>query len=632
MRSDHAIGGSRATHLFTKPKPLPYPIKERVGDTGSVEFDRPLPLVCVHARSSRSHPHDQSLELLTRSTPNHVIIDQAPAIATVHSLMENVLRAALKEYGRCALVELAAPPEPAASTLSTAAPRVTVRPYSPAAEGVADAIDAFEQELTRLKIRGLRPRVARADAPKLRPALDPFQDPRLSRVLLEIDPVFFSAGEGKLRGLLLRDFAERLHPALAHLAYALLEAKGKQRLGGPCGFGRRHLSPEVDGIERELVRVARSFDLLLLLTPTNGEAAYQRFVASGCEKRPEFLYRTIFIDPDELRRDIFQLPIEHVDDPILARLLREQRDHIDSQLRMVAHRNTTKCLYSSLQVYGSVEDKLHRVARGVIEAFTSDEPGTGDSTSESIDAERFCRLALREFEYYKKQSPSFDAKVVVRDDVSSLTVSEDTLLVPTNTALGQRRAEALLAHEVGTHLLTYFNGKAQPLGLMKSGLAGYDQLQEGLAVVAEYLAGGLTPERLRLLAARVIAVRHLLRGADFIEVFREVHKTLALPRRHAFFVTLRVFRAGGFTKDAIYLRGVLDVLEHLRQDRPLETLLIGKFSAVHEPLVRELRCRQLLCAPTLLPRALKTTSGKKHLAALQGQQRSVFDLCQRETP
>jgi len=165
---------------------------------------------------------------------------------------------------------------------------------------------------------------------------------------------------------------------------------------------------------------------------------------------------------------------------------------------------------------------------------------------------------------------------------------------------------------------------------MKSGLAGYDQLQEGLAVVAEYLAGGLTPERLRLLAARVIAVRHLLRGAEFVEVFREVHKTLAIPKRHAFFVTLRVFRGGGFTKDAIYLRGVLDVLEHLRLERSFETLLIGKFSVAHAPLIHELRCRQLLKPPSLLPRALKTASGRRHLSALVGQTRTVFDLCQRE--
>lgn len=614
-------------------KALSFPFKSSLQGGGQFEVDRPLPLVCIHDRSTRSHPRDPSLELLTQGAPNHFVLEGASELTEAEPLIQSCLQAATKEFGGCVLVELTSSER---RKESTTAPLVKISAYGSAAEelGVAAALDAFQAELTRQKVRGLRPLVTRGHTPLPRATLEPFQHPRVTRIVLELDPVFFTPREDKLRGLLLRDFAERLHPALAHMAYSLIDAKGKKRLGGPCAIGRRHVGPDVDAIVRELARVSQSFDLLLLLTPTNGEAAYRRFAASGYETRPEFLYRTIYIDPDELRRVIYQLPIEKVADPTLARLLRDQREHLDNELGMVAHRNTSKCLYSSLHVYGSVEDKLYRVARGVAEAFGSDVYVVDDdSEGASVDligAEEFCRRVLSEFEFYKKQSPAFEAKVEIRDDVSSLIVSEDTLFVPRHTALSKRRTDALLAHEVGTHLLTYCNGKSQPLGLMKSGLAGYDQLQEGLAVVAEYLAGGLTPERLRLLAARVIAVRHLLRGAEFVEVFREVHKTLALPKRHAFFVTLRVFRGGGFTKDAIYLRGVLDVLEHLRQERPFETLLMGKFSVAHAPLIDELRCRQLLKPPSLLPRALKTASGRRHLAALVGQPRTVFDLCQRE--
>lgn len=617
---------------LTSVKPLPVPFKWRLENGGQVEFDRPLPLVCLHDRSTKHHPHDPSLELLTQGAPNHFVLDSMAAFDEAKPLVERSIQAALESFGACAVVELAASEALDGGT----SPRVTLRPYgSPHDEPrVARAGDAFEIELTLQKIRGLLPLVTRGTNADSRPLLEPFQDPRVTRFVIEVAPVFFSAREQKLRGLLLRDFAERLQPALGQLAFSLIDAKHKKRLCCARAVGRRHMGPDVVAIERELVRISQSFDLLLLLTPTNGEAAYERFAESGYEKRPEFFYRTIYIDPDELRRAIYQLPIEKVADPTLARLLRDQREQLDSELGMVAHRNTSKCLYSSLHVFGSVEDKLYRVARGIIEAFGAeasfDEASSYGPSEDLIGAEEFCRRVLAEFEFYKKQWPAFDAKVQIRDDISSLTVSENTLLVPRTTVLSKRRTDALLAHEVGTHLLTYNNGRSQPLGLMKTGLAGYDQLQEGLAVVSEYLAGGLTPERLRLLAARVIAVRHLVRGADFVEVFRELHKTLALPKRHAFFVTLRVFRAGGFTKDAIYLRGVLDVLEHLRQEQPFEMLLTGKFSIAHAPLIHELRCRQLLKAPSLLPRALKTQSGKRHLSALLGQPRTVFDLCQRE--
>jgi mannose-1-phosphate guanylyltransferase/phosphomannomutase len=55
--------------------------------------------------------------------------------------------------------------------------------------------------------------------------------------------------------------------------------------------------------------------------------------------------------------------------------------------------------------------------------------------------------------------------------------------------VSSRRVPALLHHEVGTHRVTRHNGMAQSIRLFASGLAGYDALQEGLAVLAEYVCG-----------------------------------------------------------------------------------------------------------------------------------------------
>lgn len=609
--------------------PAEFPIVARLRHGGHLAFDRPLPLVCFHDRKARHELRDVSLELLTRGSPNHLIVEGGAALEEARPALDTLLAATIKEFGHCALVVLAEPSNRnQADVPQRTSPVVTFR-FRAAREPERDALRAFQETLCRRKVRGLNIQVRVGDAVGSNALLDTFDGEGISRIVLELDPVFYSSNVGKLRGLLLRDFAERLHPALREMAYRLLDSKQQRTLQCAASLGRRHIDAHVEKIERGLSQLSRSFDLLLLLTPTNGEAAFQRFVSGGCERRPEFHYRTIYIDPDELRRTLYQLPIEKVDDPTLARLLREQREHIDNQLGMVAHRNSPKCLYGSLHVYGGVEDKLYRAGRGIAEAFVSDKD---EEDGAVVGAEAFRKRVMQEFEHYRKQDPRFEARVLIRDDVTSLTVSEHTLLVPRTTLLSERRAEALLAHEVGVHLLTYHNGKTQPLELMSTGLAGYDQMQEGLAVIGEYLAGGLTPQRLRLLAARVIAVRQLVSGADFVEVFREVRKTFALPERHAFFVAMRVFRAGGFTKDAIYLRGVLDVLEHLRQGGRFESLLLGKYSAFHAPLVEELRWRKVLNPPALLPRVLKSSGGKRRLSALMGQPRTVFDLCQREAP
>ena len=212
--------------------------------------------------------------------------------------------------------------------------------------------------------------------------------------------------------------------------------------------------------------------------------------------------------------------------------------------------------------------------------------------------------------------------------VSGLMVSRGSLLVGRKTRIPASRALALLRHEVGTHVLTYHNGRAQPFRQLYSGLAGYEALQEGLAVLAEYLAGGMSSPRLRLLAARVIAVHALTERATFVDTFRLLVR-YGFEQRIAFLTTLRVFRGGGLTKDGSYLSGLLAVLEYVRKDGDLEPLLVGKIAARHIPLVRELQWRKVVVPPLIHPRYL---SSSKSVARLEAVRRGleVHDLVERK--
>ena len=73
-------------------------------------------------------------------------------------------------------------------------------------------------------------------------------------------------------------------------------------------------------------------------------------------------------------------------------------------------------------------------------------------------------------------------------------VSNGNVLIAPTVAVPEGRVHTLLQHEIGTHVVTHVNGSNQPLRLLGAGLADYDETQEGLAVFAEYLAGGLTRE------------------------------------------------------------------------------------------------------------------------------------------
>jgi uncharacterized protein (TIGR02421 family) len=176
---------------------------------------------------------------------------------------------------------------------------------------------------------------------------------------------------------------------------------------------------------------------------------------------------------------------------------------------------------------------------------------------------------------------------------------------------------ALLQHEVGTHVLTYYNGKNQPVQLLCSGVPGYEELQEGIAVLAEYLTGGLSVPRLQTLAARVLAVDSMIRDQDFVKTFELLTDAYRLPPEKAFNMTVRVYRGGGFAKDAVYLKGLIGVIRYLQEGNPLGPLLVGKIQQRYIPVVNELIARKILKPAEIKPRYLHDESAQNRLAGLK---------------
>jgi uncharacterized protein (TIGR02421 family) len=219
----------------------------------------------------------------------------------------------------------------------------------------------------------------------------------------------------------------------------------------------------------------------------------------------------------------------------------------------------------------------------------------------------------------------FPAHIEVRGDISELMVSFGRLLIPEAAAFRADRVEPLLHHEVGTHVVTYQNGVRQPLTLLTIGLPGYDETQEGLAVLAEYLTGGLDPRRLRVLAARVVAIDKMLDGAGFLEIFESLRAEHRIPARTAWSIAIRVVVGGGSVKDAIYLRGITRILEALAEGSSLDVLFVGKLALDHIPLIQDLLDREVLQPPWVRPRWLDVPGAQERLDRLRAGA-SVTDL------
>jgi len=382
---------------------------------------------------------------------------------------------------------------------------------------------------------------------------------------------------------------------------------------------RPDLAPAL-AVDARLTEIERELNLLLNITPTNNAEAWTDFQRSGFDSVPTLQSRPLDFDSDLVKRDLYNAEIEQVEDAALNSLLRAKRDEIARQITLLEDRGTSRFKYGALQLYGAPGQSLIATAHFLL-AHIDPQP----ITASSITATAFADAARAELESYGSRYPGFPVAVEVRDDVADLMVSFGRLLIPATATFREDRVEPLIQHEVGTHVLTYRNGDSQPLKLLAVGLPSYEETQEGLAVLAEYVVGGLDPRRMRVLAARVVAAWMMLADADFIEIFKHLTDDHGFAPRTAWSVVSRATYGGGSTKDIIYLRGIERVLGYFAEGRSIDPLLAGKLSLDHAPLVDDLIQQGVLEPPWARPRWLSAPGAETRLERVRKGMR-VADL------
>jgi len=591
-------------------------------DGGRLHIERPQPFICVYRmQEAKVDPGTQDL---IAGQPSYLLFPTEPAGCKVASrALVATVDALSQMFGAVLVVELFALPLPVDFDLGEGPPRPGFEIQASRRHAPVRTLEALEAAFLEQPWPG--------GEPSIRVAYKQHRAPEGCESLLSAGlrkrqditdlAIGFRAIHRDLDGqvvlpVVLRELRRSLTNSLRQGFYAFAHTRARFRPIHYHELGPQEIEPLVWDVDRALADVGGSFDLILDATPVNSSAAWSEFRASRYEKTPEFHYRPLRHDPGTLKRRLYEVPLEQVDDPALHALFSDKRKELDSQIDLLGNRGTKRFLYGSLLVYGAPDDALIALARRITAAIPprAQESGGGDL----IDALAFVRIAEQELEHYRKEWPSLAARVEVRDNVPGLIVSNGHFLVGKKTKVSAGRVRATIAHEVGTHILTYYNGLAQPFQQLHGGLAGYEATQEGLAVLAEYLVGGLSRPRMRLLAGRVLAVAALVDGADFVETTRMLHADYGFSQRGAYTIAMRVHRSGGLTKDMVYLKGLEDLLHLLASsDLPFEDLLIGKFALSHLPLIDELRWRNILKKPKLLPHYLRDEDALKRLEGIR---------------
>ena len=600
---------------------------------GRVHIDRLLPFLCVY-RKPIARP-DPGTDRLCVAEAAYVLASGAREFrGPLSHLVRSVADLMVERFGSFLVLELwtaETVPEP----LDEAPPRTGFTIYRQPGNGMAKSLDVLEERLRSIKTlkqgATVHQRVSKRCCPHDLPPLITYRESEALGIHvlgLEVEPTYVNAETGEVYPLLLRSLRRQLGHVLDRLFYEFAHERTTHQPAHYHALGRRAMVKAVWEVDRRLAAVSSSFDFLYQVTPLNAEPAWHEFKRRRCDILPSFLYRPRTVDPGRMKRALYDIPIDRVEDPTLAHLFLAKQRELDRQLSMLLDLGSKAFLYGSLQLYGAVPRSLRRTAHDLL-ATTSPRSRT-DARDGYLDAAQFASLARSEVRWYQRHWPEFSARVRVAQDMySGLLVSRGRLLVGKGARIPRRRANALIQHEVGTHLLTYYNGRSQPFKMLYTGLPGYEELQEGLAVLAEYLVGGLSVARLRVLAARVVAAHAMAVGSSFVDVFRMLDVEYGFAQRTAFTIAMRVFRGGGLVKDAIYLRGLVGMLRYLRDGGGLERLLIGKIGAQHVGIIEELLHRRILNPTPAAPRYLSLPEAQRRLDQVR-KGLTVMDMTKRQ--
>jgi uncharacterized protein (TIGR02421 family) len=590
-------------------------VRRNLPDGGRINVDRQLPFLILYRPPFDSS--DEGTKRFVQTEASYLIAPRGRRYRPkTRELGLSVVSRLAEVFGGFLVIELWAGPETVASPDDDSPASPSFRVVTPRSFAQSSTIEELVDELGRVTLFKQRAevevvaggRMAAKGQNPLATAAE-MHDLNAKVIGIEVAPVYRDPDSGETYPIALRQIARRVSRALRQTCFEFARTETSARPRHYQSLGTRAFTRAVRDVDAGLAALASTFDVLLYVTPTNGASAFKDFKASGFETVPDLFYRPRDLDLNAMKRRLHSIDTERVDDPTLGYIFREKKEEIDLQLSLLMDRDTDRALPLSLALFGRVDDELVATAEKLLAAF----PSGSDTTRKSVSAKWMVQRAHEELDGYRQAYPPFDTEVHLRDELTSLMVSGGQLLIGTNMMFLPTRVEPLLQHEVGTHVVTHWNGQAQPLKLLSTGLAGYDELQEGLAVFAEFLAAGLTPTRMRTLAGRVVAAHLLIGGASFVETFRQLRERFGFSDVGAWHIVLRVYRGGGYVKDSVYLRGLQSVLDYLAAGGHLETLLVGKIAIEHAPFIEELQRRRVLNPSPLRPAYLDDPDGQERL-------------------
>ena len=332
---------------------------------GRLHIDRQLPFLTVYRRPPRRDDIGterliigQSAYLITVGNKRHQ--------ASLSSLVQQVVQTQAAVCGGFLIIELWSSTRPTPhDDPELATPPPAFRIIAPRNNTPAHAVKALRTALQSVRMNSHSAEVDvvlanRIAPPGMEALLTQEQAQQLdcSVLGLEVRPIYRHPESGVVFPLVRRALLYQITGALQQSIFAFAQQQTTFQTRHHLSLGRRALVAAVWDVDRLLAEVGSGFDFLLQSTPTNGRRAWNAFKRARYQTVPDFYYRPIKSDPALLKRRLWRIPIEDLEDPTLARLFREKRNELDIQLTMLSNFETPAYMYGGIQLYGNIDDNL----------------------------------------------------------------------------------------------------------------------------------------------------------------------------------------------------------------------------------------------------------------------------------
>ena len=339
------------------------------------------------------------------------------------------------------------------------------------------------------------------------------------------------------------------------------------------GMKLKEADKELYKIDKKIDKLVRKIELLRYINPINLEEQKRLFFESIFQRDPEFKYPEADFDKFKIHRKFFGQRLEEISDERIRSLYEDIVYYYSGVVRCIETIGEGKNFYyNSLHVFGTPTEQDVENAKFILH-FEEE-----DSHSEKFIPKYDTAAARDVFATFGKNY-DFEFNIEDSETMSAIAMvlnSKQSLVLNSNHKYSENELAILTNHEIGVHMVTTMNGVSHDLKIFSHGFPNNVETQEGLAVFSEYMSGNLTVRRLKELAYRVIAVDSLAKGYSFSRTFRLLTNVYDLDKERAFHITARVHRGGGFTKDYLYLTGLVKIVDMYRKKDDFSPLLSGK--------------------------------------------------------